>query len=80
MKYIIRIIALPFWAICYLIFALFITFRGLFKLSYEFVVFGGEQITYNKSLNKETIFKTYLKLEEMEAGFKVDPRSQCNHV
>jgi hypothetical protein len=80
MKYIIRIIALPFWAICYLIFALFITFKGLFKLSYEFVVFGGEQITYNKALNKDSILKTHLKLEEMESALKVDPRSNCNHV
>jgi hypothetical protein len=31
-------------------------------------------------LNKHTIFKTYLKLEEMEIGLKAHPRSQCNHV
>jgi hypothetical protein len=39
-------------------------------MSYDFVVFGGEQITYDKSLNRNTIFKTYLKLEEMEFASK----------
>jgi len=39
-------------------------------MSYDFVVFGGEQITYNKALNRDTILKTYLKLEEMEFGSK----------
>lgn len=80
MKYIIRFIALPFWAVSYFIFALYITFRGFFKMCYGFVVYGGEQVTYDETLNNKTIFKTYLKLEEMEASFKVDPRSQCNHV
>ena len=70
MKYIIRIIALPFWATCYLIFSIFLTLKGFFKMSYDFVVFGGEQITYDKSLNRNTIFKTYLKLEEMEFASK----------
>ena len=80
MKYVIRVIALPFWAICYLIFALFITFRGFFKMCFGFVVYGGEQVTYDETLNNKTIFKTYLKLEEMESALKVDPRSNCNHV
>ena len=80
MKYIIRLIALPFWATSYLLFAFYITFRGLCKMCYGFVVFGGEQITYDNSLNKESIFKTYLKLEKIETSFKVDPRSNCNHV
>jgi hypothetical protein len=70
MKYVIRIYALPFWATCYLIFAIYLTLKGLFKMSYDFVVFGGEQITYNKALNRDTILKTYLKLEEMEFGSK----------
>jgi hypothetical protein len=80
MKYIIRIIALPFWATVYLIFSLFIMFRGFFKTCYSFVVYGGEQITYDQTLNKKTIFKTFLKLEQIETVFKVDPRSQCNHI
>ena len=49
-------------------------------MCYGFVVHGGEQITYDSTLNHNTIFKTYLKLEEMDFGLKVDPRSQCNHV
>ena len=80
MKYIIRLIALPFWASCYLIFSLYITFRGFFKMCYRFIVHGGEQVTYDKTLNKNSILKTYLKLEEMELGLKTDSRSQCNHV
>jgi hypothetical protein len=80
MKYVIRLIALPFWATCYLIFALYLTFRGFFKMCYGFIVYGGEQITYDSTLNHNTIFRTYLKLEEMELSLKVDPRSQCNHV
>ena len=80
MKYIIRLIALPFWAMVYLIFALYLTFKGFFKLCYGFVIYGGEQITHNHQDNKNTIFQVYQKLERMEASFKVDPRSKCNHV
>ena len=80
MKYLIRVIALPFWAIVYLIYATYLTVKGLFHICYDFVVYGGEQITHDKSLNKETILQTYLKLEEIELGLKVDPRSTCNHV
>ena len=80
MKYIIRILVLPFWATAYLIFALYRLIKGFVLICYGFVVYGGEQITYDELLNKDTIFKTYLKLEEMEAGLKADPRSQCNHV
>ena len=80
MKYVIRLIALPFWATCYLIFATYRVIVGLLKMCYGFIVHGGEQITYDSTLNRNTIFKTYLKLEEMELGFKVDPRSNCNHV
>jgi hypothetical protein len=80
MKYIIRLIALPFWAIVYLIFSFYFIIKGFLSLCYGFVVHGGEQITYDRLLNKHTIFTTYLKLAEMEEGFKVDPRSQCNHV
>lgn len=80
MKYLVRLIALPFWATSYFIFALFITFRGFFKMCYGFVVYGGEQVTYDETLNNKTIFKTYLKLEEMELSLKFDPRSNCNHV
>jgi hypothetical protein len=80
MKYIIRLIALPFWAIIYLIFAIYRVIVGLLKLCYGFIIHGGEQITYDGTLNRNTIFKTYLKLEEMELRIKVDPRSQCNHV
>jgi hypothetical protein len=80
MKYIIRLIALPFWAIIYLIFSFYFVIKGFLSLCYGFVVHGGEQITYDRLLNKHTIFTTYLKLAEMEASLKVNPRSQCNHV
>jgi hypothetical protein len=80
MKYIIRLVALPFWAIIYLIFAIYRVIVGLSKMCYGFILHGGEQITYDSTLNRNTIFKTYLKLEEMELRIKVDPRSQCNHV
>ncbi|MEI6882596.1 MAG: hypothetical protein WCK82_14850 [Bacteroidota bacterium] len=80
MKYIIRLIALPFWAIIYLTFAIYRVIVGLSKMCYGFIVHGGEQITYDNTLNRNTIFKTYLKLEEMELSLKVDPRSHCNHV
>jgi hypothetical protein len=80
MKYAIRLIVLPFWATCYLIFAIYLTFIGFFKMCYDFIIYGGEQVTYDKKLNRDSILKTYLKLEEIEASFKVDPRSQCNHV
>lgn len=80
MKYIIRLIALPFWATVYLIYATYLTLTGFFKICYNFIVYGGEQITCDKSLNKNSILQTYLKLEEMELGLKADPRSHCNHV
>ena len=80
MKYIIRLIVLPFWAIIYLIFAIYRIIVGLSKMCCGFIVHGGEQITYDNTLNRNTIFKTYLKLEEIELGLKVDPRSQCNQV
>jgi hypothetical protein len=80
MKYIIRLLVLPFWVIIYLIFAIYRVIVGLFKMCCGFIVHGGEQITYDNTLNRNTIFKTYLKLEEMETNFKVDTRSQCNHV
>jgi hypothetical protein len=38
MKYIIRVIALPFWAVSYFVFALYLTFKGFFKMCYGFVV------------------------------------------
>lgn len=80
MKYIIRLIVLPFWATCYLIFALYLVLVGVAKLCYGFVLYGGEQITNNSKHNRDTIFQVYQKLEQMEASFKIDPRSQCNHV
>lgn len=80
MKYIVRLIALPFWAISYFIFALYITFKGFFKMCYGFVLYGGEQVTYDESLNKKTIINTYLKLEKIDLRSEVDPRSNCNHV
>jgi hypothetical protein len=80
MKYIIRLIALPFWATIYLIFAVYRVIVGLLKMCYGFIIHGGEQITYDSTLNRNTIFRTYLKLEEMELGLKADPRSHCNHV
>lgn len=49
-------------------------------MCYRFVVHGGEQITHDKTLNRDTIFKTYLKLEQIEANLKADPRSNCNHI
>jgi len=80
MKYIVRLIALPFWASVYLVFSIYRMVNGLARLCYGFVVHGGEQITCDNSLNKHTILKTYLKLEEIEATLKIDPRSHCNHV
>ena len=80
MKYIVRIIILPFWATSYLIFALYLTFVGVAKLCYGFVVYGGEQITYNHQDNKNTIFQVYQKLEQMEESFKIDQRMNCDHV
>lgn len=80
MKYIIRLIALPFWVVIYLIFAIYRVIMGVLKMCYGFIIHGGEQITYDDTLNRNTIFKTYIKLEEIELGLKVDPRSHCNHV
>lgn len=80
MKYLVRLIALPFWAIIYLIFAVFSTFLGLSRLCYEFILYGGEQITHDDKKNRNTIFEVYQKLEQIEASFKVDPRSNCNHA
>ena len=80
MKYIIRLIALPFWIIVFLIFSIYKTCINLLKMCLDFVIYGGEQITYSDSLNRYTIFKTYLKLEKLEANSKIDPRSQCNHI
>jgi hypothetical protein len=80
MKYIVRILVLPFWATAYLIFNTYYTLIGLFKISYGFIVYGGEQITHNHKDNRNTIFEVYQKIEQMELNSKVDPRSQCNHV
>jgi hypothetical protein len=80
MKYIIRLIALPFWIVVFLIFSIFTTIRNLFTMCFDFVVYGGEQITYSSSLNRYTIFKTFLKLEKIEVNSQTDPRSQCNHI
>lgn len=44
------------------------------------MLYGGEQITYDKRLNRDTIISVYQKLEDMEAVNKLDPRSHCNHV
>ncbi len=80
MKYILRLMVLPFWVIIYLVFALYLTFKGTLKMCYGFVLYGGEQITYDKRLNRDTIISVYQKLEDMEAVNKVDPRVCCNHV
>jgi hypothetical protein len=80
MKYIIRLIALPFYACVWLVFSIYITTRNLFRLCYDFIVYGGELIVYDKEINKDSIMRVYLKLEQMELNLKVDPRSQCNHV
>jgi hypothetical protein len=80
MKYIVRILVLPFWATAYLIFNTFHLLIGLFKISYGFIVYGGEQITLNDKDNRASIFEVYQKLEQMELNSKIDPRSQCNHV
>lgn len=80
MKYILRIIALPFALIVWIIFSLYEICKGIVLLSYNFIVYGGEQITHNKKINRNTIFEVYEKLEQMELNSKVDTRSQCNHV
>ena len=80
MKYIVRILVLPFWATAYLIFNTYYLLIGLFKISYGFMVYGGEQITLNHKDNRASIFEVYQKLEKMELNLKVDQRSQCNHV
>lgn len=66
MKYILRIIVLPFWLTIYLVLALYLTFKGTLKMCYGFVLFGGEQITYDEKLNKNTIISVYQKIEDME--------------
>lgn len=80
MKYILRLLVLPFWVVIYLVFVFYLTFKGTLKMCYGFVLFGGEQITYDKKLNRDTIISVYQKIEDMEVVIKVDPRSQCNHV
>lgn len=80
MKYILRIIALPFALMVWIIFSVYSTCKGIALLSYNFIVYGGEQITYNRKTNRNSIFEVYEKLEQMELNSKVDPRSQCNHV
>ena len=80
MKYIIRIIALPFWASIYLIFAISRVVKRFFTLCFDFITHGGEQITNDNQLNRNTIFEVYRKVEQMEASMNIDPRSNCNHV
>jgi hypothetical protein len=80
MKYILRLIALPFALMVWIIFSVYTSCKGIVLLSYNFIVYGGEQITYNKETNRNTIFEVYEKLEQMEINSKVDPISQCYHV
>jgi hypothetical protein len=80
MKYILRLIALPFALMVWIIFSIYSSLKGIVLLSYNFFVYGGEQITHNSKTNRNTIFEVYEKLEQMELNSKVDPRSQCNHV
>lgn len=80
MKYVLRLLALPFALMIWIIFSVYTSFKGIFLLCYNFIVYGGEQITYNKQMNRNTIFEVYEKLEQIELNSKVDPRSQCNHV
>jgi hypothetical protein len=80
MKYLIRIIALPFWASIYLIFAISRVFKRFFTLCFDFIAHGGEQITNDNQLNRNTIFEVYKKIEQMEASMNIDSRSNCNHV
>jgi hypothetical protein len=80
MKYILRLIALPFALMVWIIFSIYETCKGIVLLCYNFIVYGGEQITHNKKTNRNTIFEVYEKLEQMELNSKVDARSQCNHI
>jgi len=80
MKYILRLIALPFALMVWIIFSVYTSCKGIVLLSYNFIVYGGEQITYNKETNRNTIFEVYEKLEQIEINSKVDPSSQCYHV
>jgi hypothetical protein len=80
MKYILRIIALPFALMIWIIFSIYSLLKGFFLLSYNFIIYGGEQIIHNKKSNRNTIFEVYEKLDKLELTLKTDPRSQCNHV
>lgn len=79
MKYIIRIIVLPFWVMVYLIFTIYRVLKSLFALCFDFVVYGGEQITNSNKLNRNTIFEVYQKVEKMEA-MNIDSKRNCNHI
>lgn len=80
MKYILRLIALPFALMVWIIFSVYSSCKGIVLLSYNFIVYGGEQITYNRKTNRNSIFEVYEKLEQMELNSKVDLSSQCNHI
>jgi hypothetical protein len=64
MKYILRIIALPFSLMIWIIFSIYSLLKGIVLLSNNFIIYGGEQITHNKKTNRNTIFEVYEKLEQ----------------
>jgi hypothetical protein len=66
MKYILILIALPFALMVWIIFSVYTSCKGIVLLSYNFIVYGGEQITYNKETNRNTIFEVYEKIEQIE--------------
>jgi hypothetical protein len=80
MKYILRLIALPFALMVWIIFSVYTSCKGIVLLSYNFIVYGGEQITYNKETNRNTIFEVYEKLVQLEINSKVESSSQCYHI
>lgn len=64
MKYILRILASPFVLGIYLIRLNFIAFYR----SFLFVRYGGQMITYDSTLNKDTILGTYNQNVEILKG------------
>lgn len=66
MKYILRIIILPFWAMVALIHSL--TTWG--KHCCYFILYGGEAISYSDKNKRKTIYDIYCLLEEEHTKLK----------
>ena len=60
MKYLLRIIALPFWIGAKAVFLSYV----LIITAIDFVKYGGEAITYGNKINSTTILDTYMLLKD----------------